>query len=460
MSRQVLARYTITATLTAAGPIHIGGAHQGLATDMLCAVNGAGDFYLPGPSLAGALRGELQARDVQEAVLWGDDTTESASRVRVADAPATTSPVVEIRDGVTIQARTGTAEPGKLYTREVLPAGTSFAARIEIEELPKEPAQRLAQNLAQLLAIDGITVGAFKTKGLGHLRACDVRLTRTDLATPTGLLNLLFGEPDELPFDAVALPARGAQVTIRIDWRARGPVLVSRATDGGGVDTVPLTAGGPQGERLCLPGSSIKGALRSQAERIVATMAAGAVAKAEVTAVGDLFGAAGERSVQDGTARNTGWRGALRVADVHCLAALPPHSAIGFAEPVDGPALAVGDHVAIDRWTGGALDSALYSVLEPWQTQSGQWEPINLVVELQRIPAERRDAALGLLYLVCRDLCDGWFGIGYGTARGYGAIEAEPPQFAGLPDLPDNRAIDAQGQPARAWVAALWEGIA
>ena len=60
-------------------------------------------------------------------------------------------------------------------------------------------------------------------------------------------------------------------------------------------------------------------------------------------------------------------------------------------------------HVAIDRWTGGAADSFLYSVLEPVAVD---WPEIELCVDLDRLaPKENRDAALALLLLTLKDFC-------------------------------------------------------
>lgn len=500
MSRRVLARYTVAATLVADAPIHVGGATEGLATDMLCAVDGLGRYFLPGPSLAGALRAELRSRGVEAPALWGGDSTDNASQVVVADAPAQgRTPVVEIRDGVSIDAARGTAKPGLLYTREVLPAGTAFRARITVDQLAKDnrsgrsAAEALAKHIARLLASeDGLSVGAFTTKGLGKLSAHvgedekpAVQLTKVDLGTRDGMLGLLRGaKPSPVDFTSTALPGRAAEVRVEIPWRARGPILVSRALDGGPTNTIPLTAGSAKGARLAIPGSSIKGALRAQATRIVATMGNPAPAAAAIT---DLFGSPGDstRDPETGKRVNSGSKGALRVAEVLSTGRIPagttlgiPQSDVGGDAPAlqnqlailaanrdDGSAglsLKVGDHVAIDRWTGGAYESALYSVLEPWETEQGDWTPIRLTVDLAGIPERRRDAALGLLALVLQDLCDGWFGIGFGTARGYGAIEAhaEDAMLVGV-GIAEKSSLAAllHGESSamgKQWVSGLW----
>lgn len=464
MSRQVVKRYRITSTLVADSAIHVGAAEEGLATDMLVAIDGMGRAYLPGPSLAGAIRADLRARGVEAAALWGADRTDDASRVVIDDAPAHGQPEIEIRDGVAISRRTGTAAAGKLYTRQVLPAGTKFDFTAEVDqvgsgEATEVEARELADRIGRVCK-EGFQVGAFAGKGLGRLKASKdggVRIAVTDFGTRKGMVTAMLGGACGVGVGTTVLPPRLAEVRIEMPWRARGPVLVSRSVEGGSVDTAPLVARRPAGPTLLLPGSSIKGAMRAQAERITATMGAPQVA---TQAVRDLFGNPGDRTAPPSAgevtpaARNTGWRGILRVSDV-----IGPVVSAETERGDPSKRLKVGDHVAIDRWTGGAKDTALFSVLEPWATKPGDWGPIVLAVELGRIPGPRREPALGLLVLVLRDLAQGWFGLGFGTARGYGAVEVDTQtcQFTGLPDGEKTLAELVGAAPAAArWVAQLW----
>jgi hypothetical protein len=76
-------------------------------------------------------------------------------------------------------------------------------------------------------------------------------------------------------------------------------------------------------------------------------------------------------------------------------------------------------HVAIDRWTGGAADGFLYTVLEP---HGVEWEPIRLTLDLSRLlPTDRRPAVMCLL-LTLRDLVSGRIPLGFGVNRGMGAL--------------------------------------
>src|SRR5262249_31650093 len=91
-------------------------------------------------------------------------------------------------------------------------------------------------------------------------------------------------------------------------------------------------------------------------------------------------------------------------------------------------------HVAVDRWTGAAAESMLYTVLEPHQAK---WEPLELEVDLGRLRDTERLPAVALLLLVLRDLAQARFPLGFATHRGMGAVEVRSvtitPQNADAP---------------------------
>ena len=54
MARKMQARWKINGTLTAETPIHVGGMGGDADTDLALAINGGGNYYIPGTRLAGA----------------------------------------------------------------------------------------------------------------------------------------------------------------------------------------------------------------------------------------------------------------------------------------------------------------------------------------------------------------------------------------------------------------------
>lgn len=113
------------------------------------------------------------------------------------------------------------------------------------------------------------------------------------------------------------------------------------------------------------------------------------------------FGYGGGR---DDAAESVGARALIRI----------PDAVIRDAKP------ACRTHIAIDRFTGGVLDGALYTmeVLE-----AGTFTlDISL---LGVIPQQRLREIRAVLRLVLEDLNDGIIGLGGGVARGYGTVQVK-----------------------------------
>lgn len=247
-------------------------------------------------------------------------------------------------------------------------------------------------------------------------------------------------------------------IKITIEWAPKGPLMVKSSVDGMVVDTLPLVSGSESGFRLALPGSSSKGALRSQAERIVTTLFDPQEETdflkqvARFPAVTNLFGA--PKAPETPGDEEKEWLPGLSALSIddcfskepisdkalqHMLTgggsgkdlpgwteALPGHRKSGACEPYLDPAA----HAAIDRWTGGASDKALFLALEPWKFS---WKELVLTIDPNRLPRDHTGevesgtetalAAMALLLLTLRDFVRGEVPLGFGTNRGFGAVE-------------------------------------
>ena len=72
-----------------------------------------------------------------------------------------------------------------------------------------------------------------------------------------------------------------------------------------------------------------------------------------------------------------------------------------------------------------------------------------MTLELASLSQNERNALLALLKLLARDLSEGYVPLGFGTRRGLGEVEAEPPVYS--PCLPVDDGLQA------AWDAFLEE---
>ncbi|MBV9381317.1 MAG: hypothetical protein JO242_11670 [Streptosporangiaceae bacterium] len=442
---------------------------------LLVARDGLGRIVIPGTSLAGALRAWLgtvagpAGSPLFDATALGKvfgnleqgGQDEELCRVRVDDAVVVGDTLLEIRDGVGIDRDTGAAAAGLLYQHEVIPPHTLLAVRITASQTSDDP-ERVGEALRLLvtaLAEGRIALGAARTRGLGRVRLTGARHVRIDLTDRAQVLAWLCGQVLPTP-DAGAgagpVVVADSRLSIEIRWSPVTPVMVQASTvnepeaesDRDPVDIVPLQAmcsGSDSRARLILPGSSVKGVLRSHAERIMRTLLGiadlpgkwlGQVNDPRLTAVQVLFGAAGDHSGQDG---GSGQQGALSVNDCYG----------------DMTAERVVTHTAVDRWTGGAAENLLFSVQEP---AAADWEPMRMSLDTHRVSSgeNENNHAIALLLLVLRDLADGWLALGFGGTRGRGAVSVAEITFDGskLPqpwaDLCGRTLADLIGDPPEA----------
>lgn len=490
--------HRLNGTLVARTPLHVGGAGAGLFADAALATDGQGRYLIPGTSLTGVLRQRLVVdgylTDAQAERWFGfaRKDTGAASYVWVDDAVAPATATHYVRDMVGIDRYTGAAATGVLYAFEMMPAGTQFEADITVEQPPEwDPekfgpsAEQLTADIAALLT-NGLQVGAKTGTGHGEVFWRDPRWRVLNLETPDGLLAALGGGTPVAHKDRPASPARTNpwSLTVTVPWRPIGGLLVSEQWDNHDADRAPLTEvvpalDGDNGDysAFVLPGSSVRGVLRSHAEKIVRTVWDGAPAVdadsafLDQVAVGgfepllDLFGTAGTSGRESNDTRSGARRGAVRVSSVRTQ---PFPSALwgAVAQAKKSPekdreaavfaATAISQfnqdtrvkdtglwcdfatRNSIDRWTGGTVDGLLFSAIEIYTTRFTTWDRLQIEVDFRRLsptagaaPApraaaeQRIRAASALLLLVLRDLAEGQLRFGHGTTRGLGEIETE-----------------------------------
>lgn len=454
MARRLERTLRIEGDLVAETPLHLGGAGASAQSDMPFALDGRGRYYLPGTSIAGAIR--AHCRDFDEEQLWGfakGADQGAASRIIVDDAPALRLPAVELWHGNGIDRRWGTAADQVKYDREVLPRGTRFAFRLQLEignEQDIGARRGLAAWLLDELESGRIPFGAGATRGLGRVRLENAICNEQDWSSPRGILSWL---EQGTATDCRAAwtkalanfvpPESRAWLELTIHWKPKGPLMSKSARDGVVVDGLPFLSRLANGElALTLPGAGIKGAWRSHAERIIRAVR-GADDKVrsdkhheqvDVPLAAELFGRARPEDPKAGKPDAKGSKGLLAFRTCYAHFSLPVARWSELenddnqwrSPPSSARPMTKAMHVAVDRWTGGAADGLLYSAVEPGRIG---WEPIRPRIDVSRSPL----AELALFWLTLRDFCGGRIPLGYGVNRGYGDLNVEAIQIT-VPD--------------------------
>ena len=489
---------TISATLRTCTPLHVGSGRSSDAADDLLRRDAQGRLLIPGPSLAGALRSiatRLAPRlgaDVCQALqpnpprkqacgclvcqLFGDiqpqETEGKASGLIVYDAVLQADAQTAIRDGVGIDRVTGAAARAERlkFDLEVLPAGATFSLRMELDPYfeNEKALQLLAASLAEWQAGRGV-VGGRVARGLGAFTLEDVTFLDETLDHIEAVSAFLKSGPAwhertrdpgwvaaqtqqaratiiPWPEEKQAIPVARAWVLAEFILAADGFMLINdpvRAAQGG-FDHAPLLATYDKNARPVLPGSSLRGVLRSQAERIARTLATladagdGAYFKSHCPACNPLttkttapvascnsfvkdfvhtLSAKERRKLEQKGVEDklcmacrlfgSPWNGSrLRVEDA-------------YLKPGTEPKLKVMDFLAIDRFTGGGRDGAKFDAVALWQPEF----KVRLFLENPQ-PWE-----LGWLALTLRDLHEGLTTVGFGGAKGFGRMRVHEPQL-------------------------------
>lgn len=313
------------------------------------------------------------------------------------------------RHGVGIDRTTGAASDGALYEHEFLPRGTKFDIRITAEgrddetmgrdqsdgipgPASSESVKKLLEVIVDVLTSGAVCLGGRTGSGQGAIQVIEPKLRRTGKTTDTGaltapadVLDALIGEDEEgtpIPLElggwSLEEPAR-----IRINWWSPTGIFVAedekltkqrkeeaRKKDptANGVTEPLRDPSVPWDEaQLLIPGTSIRGALRSRASRIARTVLA-AKDKLSTFTSHDLHEQiAAEPNLVRYMFGSTEYRGAVTVHD--CLST------------ERGKRIEV-THNAIDRWTGGVIDGGLFTEAVYLGTH---WEPITIDIDLRQL---------------------------------------------------------------------------
>ena len=245
-----------------------------------------------------------------------------------------------------------------------------------------------------------------------------------------------------------SLPSHFRPTTVRIGWNSPTGVFLHdpQADDGNTQYPLRAKAAGKDGEDstapLLLPGTSIRGALRSRCSRIARTVlyAANPPSQVESFTQADSDGNQVPIDIHEQLAKEprlvrymfgtTEYRGAVRVRDC--------------TTKNTGPSIKV-THNAIDRWTGGVVEGLLFNeVTYPHAT----WNDIVIEVDTARLLQNvKTDSGIGglslddclpfaraswcLLCIALAELSAGTLPLGGRTTRGHGQVEVTSLSMSG-----------------------------
>lgn len=425
-SRKIIARVVVEGDLVLETPAHLGSGDGDDLTDMPLLLDPLeGKPLLTGSTLAGALRSYLRSRERGYLEPLPDPTNKSACKderesltVKLfggfkGDGEGEQSPLIvddalgfgggiELRSGVRLNSKSRTAVDGALFDLQLWQAGIRFQLRLELVIREDDDASQLKRALVSALEgfKDGsITLGARKRRGYGRVTVENWRGKTYDLTTADGLLDWI--EKGDQALDALAiLPTTGlindarTVFSMSATFALDGSLLIRSGggKDDLGPDMVHLHSRQVNGSIApVLSGTCLAGALRARALRIAKTLG-GETRACEL--IHDMFGPEMEENREP-------WASRVIVGE-HVI----EHARTDLVQ----------SRVSLDRFTGGARETALFTEQPAFGTGNTK-----IAVDVRLI--KPKDHEIGLLLLLLKDLWTGDLPLGGEQSVGRGRLK-------------------------------------
>lgn len=506
-SRTITERIHISGKLILQSPAHFGnGEVRGDAlVDMSLLLDNtetAPKALIPGSTIAGALRSYLRERldgygkkkesNDQISALFGprreNENEEAEQSLLIVEDALACQPKTTLRDGVAINPKTGVALDSAKYDVELLEAGTQFDLHFELLLTKDKPASTIIPLVQATLAgleCGEIRLGLRKRRGYGRCQVKEWTISRYQLTNPSHLC--LWLETPQLkhqsdaatgtlanaftqafandPTISAAITDERQQFSLTATFALEKSSLLIRSGFGEadlGADFVHLHAVDESGtNHPVIPGTSWAGVVRHRALRIVNTLALETRVSntsensQSNTVIEGLFGRVQSKEEAE----------AARWQKSPDKKKASKASRATFDETIveQGQQL-YQTRVRIDRFTGGAYESALFEEAPIYGTAQTH-------IGFQLHVRNPSKAEIGLLLLTLKDL---WTGdlpvggeasVGRGRLTGIQATIRLPAMHTGLNPLElrqDQPALglnEEQRTQLQFYVDALWQQL-
>lgn len=255
--------------------------------------DGNGDVFVPGSSLAGAMRAYIK-KEKNEPCLLGYSKHEAngldtgkMSALFISDLTFDESPLSGVRDGVELNAQK-TAKSESKYDMEILEAGSKAHFFLELTVREQDNEKEMQQEIGKVfrgINEGEIRLGSKKTRGFGEFEILSVsekEYTKENYADYANAYQNDFWRDAENKLQKWMEKADGtlSMVHIEVPLRMKGGISIRRyAAKKGEPDYAHLTRpviqtdeNGKETDRTeiaVLPGNSLAGALRHRMETII-----------------------------------------------------------------------------------------------------------------------------------------------------------------------------------------------
>lgn len=396
-----ICKYIVTSICN--GPLHIGNAVGGIEEVLVHPVNGLP--FIQASSIAGIFRKccdrmnpELTKNLFGTAIV---DSIETQSRVRFSDGKFSNNIIMELRPHVRINRKRGSvdaaSDSGQKFNMEYIGAGAEFVFIIYLYYV-EESERFLKTAMEEILAVfqnEGLQFGAKKSSGAGQVFLSELRYKEFDLRDQKGRNewinedNLDICEYNRMKkLEKITSGCKAYTVTVK--GRTEGGILV-KGLSGGFGKNAPNSENIRNAQReYIVPGSSLRGAIRSQMEKIASYL------KREALIMSAF-----------GTANNDDEAG--NIGNLIFYDTILERTEFNREMPLSY-------RIHIDKFTGGVFQKGLFR-------EKNAAGSMNLKIDIQN--RNHPKATLALLILALRDLAIHTMSLGSGYSTGKGMIDVK-----------------------------------
>lgn len=357
-------------------------------------LDGDGKPFIPATSLIGVLRHQIKPDDD----FWGFAKNDKGlqSSIICSDLYCKNDAKTVVRDGIKIDRKTGIVEfdekkkTGKKYDYEVIEKGAEFGLKMEISFSDKTKTfhEQMAAKICDVLKNNNISIGAKTNSGLGKIGLkCEKLRKYSFTAAQTAkqdVFNWLTGK-DGNAFSATPFPLEKPEFTINATLKLKNSFIISSYSE---EPESPDSTSMKSGDDYIMTGTSLKGAIRSRAERIVNTLGKKGI-------IENLFGYVKENDPSDKAKK-----GRIQIDEVK----LPDYIS------------EMQSRIKIDRFTGGVMTGALFDSM-PLFSKGEEIKDIKITI------TDYKHYEAGLMLLVLKDLWTGDLAVGGEKSVGRGVFE-------------------------------------
>lgn len=430
-SARIIKKIIFNIPMQTYSPLRISSGVDDGITDILVLKDKKGKAFIPGTSITGLLRAKMSNIYGDRAVdrLFGSiDDDGNQSMINISDIVLENAKIIN-RDGIKIDSFTGVSKQGAKFDFEAIDKGATGDLYIEVtlresclseQNKPNISYRKehkdfaingdvygeLTATIADILT-EGINVGSLTTKGYGKIKSREpVKMYVFDFKNPQGAMKwwqyLNEGILQDVAYtgnNSVAVVSE-EDFVMQMEFALTSSMII-RDYDVDTDDEKEKIAAVQMksGEDFVIPATSIKGVLKSRAYKILMNLNHHDEQEAE-DFLDKLMGRETDNK------EDKGQKSRLYIDEVY----IRPNILHSKKQSRN----------RIDRFTGGTIDSALFTDKPIWQTDKSK---ATIAINLQVQNCDEKEA--GLMLLVMKDLWLGDLAIGGNKAIGKGVLKGK-----------------------------------